>query len=191
MFTSCLPSSLPKASPSLLLSSSHSSHHVQPSVDCPGARTRDENTNSPQSSSSSSSSSTPIHTPLFWQMKKSKYRPQCARYRERKRKEWRCYWVTLHLRNQHTSFKDSNCICIPLFTRQSLTVYSTAFHGPKASQQRKPQVNLQHIQSPSHPLPPSIHPCLSGLCNLWNVSMTVTDVFLESSRQQHEENKCI
>lgn len=60
----------------------------------------------------------------------------------------------------------SNCICISAVTQQSIIICLTAFHRPKASEQSKPQVNVQHIQSASHPQHPPIHPCLSGLCSL-------------------------
>lgn len=48
-----------------------------------------------------------------------------------------------------SNWLQSNFICIPLFTQQSVTVYLMAFHRAKHC---KPQVNLQHIQT-SHPPP--------------------------------------
>lgn len=57
-------------------------------------------------------------------------------------------------------------VFVYLFSQQSITIWLVAFHGPKASEKSKPQVNVQHIQSTSHPVHPPIHPCLSGLCSL-------------------------
>lgn len=61
----------------------------------------------------------------------------------------------------------SNRICIPVFTQQSVTVYLRAFHGPGASQESKPQVNLQLAYKVLCTLRlPPVHPSPSGLCNL-------------------------
>lgn len=62
----------------------------------------------------------------------------------------------------------SNSICIPVFTQQSVTVYLTTFRRTEASQERKPQVNLQLIHKVLRTLrlPPAAHLSPSGLCSL-------------------------
>lgn len=74
---------------------------------------------------------------------------------------------TLHSKAGPCDWLHSNSICIPVFTQQSVTVYLTTFHGSEASQESKPQVNLQLVYKVLRTLRlPPVHLSPSGLCNL-------------------------